>query len=451
MEKPQLDGNPSRSTATDGPFPENLERRARELEALFEVSKILSSAPDLGTLLGSVVDRLVGVIDAAESAAVLLYSSESGCLEVVSCSGYQGNWLRQIRLGPGESIAGKVFQSGGARLFPTPQDVARAMSDMQPENRDLFDKAVGQVGLPHSAMAAPLSPRGEKLGVLVLENLRNGGSFVQSDLGFVQALADLLAMAVERDRLVKEAEQARVLEEANRLKSELLSTLSHEMRTPLASIKGYTSALLMEDADWDEQTRQEFLKIIDAETDNLRELISDLLESSTIEAGLLRIEKQPTLVPRLAQRAVEQANLRSKQHRFLVSFPSHFPVVDADPRRIEQVLHNLVDNAVKYSPDGGLIVVRGEVHPTEIVVSVADQGVGIAPEHLNRLFERFFRIRSGIGRNVVGTGLGLPIARTIVESHGGRIWAESTVGSGTTLYFTLPIDSTEGDNDDGDG
>ncbi|NIV29377.1 MAG: hypothetical protein GWN58_07670, partial [Anaerolineae bacterium] len=115
-----------------------------------------------------------------------------------------------------------------------------------------------------------------------------------------------------------------------------------------------------------------------------------------------------------------------------------FPIVDADPRRIEQVIRNLLDNAFKYSPAGGLVVVRGEVQEREIVISVADQGMGIAPEHLNRLFEKFYRIESGLGRHVVGSGLGLPIARTIVESHGGRIWAESQVGQGSTFYFTLP-------------
>jgi signal transduction histidine kinase len=424
---------PGRSRPT-GP-----EVAAGELAAVFDVARILSSAPDLHTLMDSVVAHLVGSIDAAEAAAVLLLSDSGDTLDVSSASGFHGDSILKIRLKPGESMAGRAFETDQVLLFSSSGEVLEAIQNMSAENRALLEESVGPRGTPHSAIAAPLISRGERLGVLVLENLRGGGRFMEADLGFVQALAGLIALAVDKERLRREAEQARVLHEANRLKSELLSTLSHEMRTPLASIKGYATALLLDPAAWDEDTKREYLTIINEETDNLQDLISDLLESSIIEAGLLRIEKQPVLLARTAGRVVEQAMLRTRKHRFVVSFPTDFPVVEADPRRIEQVLHNLVDNSVKYSPDGGLIVIRGEVREGGVVISVADQGVGIAPEHLNRLFERFFRIKSGLGPRVVGTGLGLPIARTIVESHGGQIWAESAVGLGTSMFFTLPL------------
>ncbi|MBC7264883.1 MAG: hypothetical protein H5T64_11095 [Chloroflexi bacterium] len=164
-----------------------------------------------------------------------------------------------------------------------------------------------------------------------------------------------------------------------------------------------------------------------------------MLESSIIDAGFLKLKPQPVMLPHLTQNVTDDVARRSPNHRFLVDFPKEFPIVEADPDRIAQVLRNLLDNAVKYSPGGGLIVVRGEVREDEIVLSVADQGIGIAPEHLNRLFEKFFRVKSGLGRHVVGSGLGLPIARSIVESHGGHIWAESQVGRGSTFYFTLPL------------
>jgi signal transduction histidine kinase len=229
------------------------------------------------------------------------------------------------------------------------------------------------------------------------------------------------------------------LAEANRLKSELISTLAHELRTPLTSIKGYSTALLMEEATFDAEAQQEFLRIIDQECDVLQNLIHDLLESSIIDAGLLRLQLQPVRLPRLVETVTRDIAHRAPNHRILVDFPDDFPIVDADPDRLAQVLRNILDNAVKYSPEGGLVFVRSQVHEDEIVISVADQGTGLAPEHLNRLFEKFFRVDSGLGRRVVGSGLGLPIARTIVESHGGRIWAESQLGQGTTLFFTLPL------------
>jgi len=150
------------------------------------------------------------------------------------------------------------------------------------------------------------------------------------------------------------------------------------------------------------------------------------------------LELQPVRLPRLVQSVIDELARRTSEYRFMLDFPEDFPLLDADPDRLLQVLRNLLDNAIKYSPDGGLIVVRGMVRENEVAISVADQGLGIAPEHLNRLFEKFFRAKSTLGRHVVGSGLGLPISRTIVEEHGGRIWAESQLGQGSTLYFTLP-------------
>jgi signal transduction histidine kinase len=211
------------------------------------------------------------------------------------------------------------------------------------------------------------------------------------------------------------------------------------MRTPLTSIKGYSTALLMEEASFGPEAQGEFLQIIDEECNILQDLIHDLLESSIIDAGLLRLEPQPIRAPQLAQEVARDMMRRTDRHRILVDFADDFPLVEADPLRVAQVFRNLLDNAVKYSPDGGLIVVRGETGDDEVILSVADQGVGLAPEHVNRLFEIGFRVKSGLIRHVTGSGLGLPICQTIVQSHGGRIWAESELGRGTTLYFTLPL------------
>jgi signal transduction histidine kinase len=278
------------------------------------------------------------------------------------------------------------------------------------------------------------------VGALVLENRCRPEGFEDVDLVFLTSLGGLIAQAIQNARLKHKLHAEEYLHEANRLKAELLSTLAHDMRTPLTSIKGYSTALLMEEASFSVETQREFLQIIDEECDTLETIIHDLLESSVIDAGLLSLEPEPVLLPRLVQNVIKDMTRRSQRYHFAVNFPPSFPILVADPHRITQVLRNLLDNAVKYSSEGAVVVVRGEVREDEVVISVADQGMGIAPEHLNRLFEKFFRATSSLGRHVAGSGLGLPIARTIVESHGGRIWAESQVGQGSTFYFTLPLE-----------
>jgi signal transduction histidine kinase len=360
-------------------------------------------------------------------------------LIVNAAQGYDFATLSKIRIASGEAMSGKAFQTGEIGLYTTPEAVATAREDLKPENRELFRAATAGLEQSRSAICIPLIAGQAKVGALLLENRSKSSCFAQDEIPFLKAVADIIALSVENARQREKLQTAQALKEANRLKAELISTLAHEMRTPLTSIKGYSTALLMEEISFDPDAQHEFLRIIDEECDILQNLIRDLLESSTIDAGLLRLEPQPVRLPRLSQTVVDDIARRSKEHHFLVDFPEGFPLLDADPHRIEQVLRNLLDNAVKYSPHGGLVVVRGEVHEDEVVISVADQGIGIAPEHLNRLFEKFFRVEWGLGRHVVGSGLGLPIARTIVESHGGRIWAESKLGEGCTIYFTLPL------------
>ncbi|HUG15615.1 MAG TPA: ATP-binding protein [Thermomicrobiales bacterium] len=257
------------------------------------------------------------------------------------------------------------------------------------------------------------------------------------DVRRVELVTELLARTLARLAAV-ENEQLRMVKEAAELRFDVVSMLSHEMRTPLASIKGYASALLLDDVTWDADTQEEFLQSIEAEADHLTKLVTDILEATAIDAGDLRLELEPVLIARIAKRVIDKVAIHGAGHRFALMFPSDFPVVEADAHRLEQVLTNLVDNAVKYSPDGGMVLLRGEAGAGEVVVSVVDQGMGIAPEHLNKLFERFFRALPDHRRRIVGTGLGLPIADAIVRAHGGRIWASSVVGSGTTLSFSLP-------------
>ncbi|MFB0534544.1 MAG: ATP-binding protein [Anaerolineae bacterium] len=439
-DQPAISKNPKLALASHATSAEaQTADKDQRLSTIFEMAKILATEHELETMLQRLLACLVDTLEAAEAGALLLHDPSDGRLVVRAAQGYELTGLRQIRLAPGEALCGQTFQTGQIELYHTPEAISAARANLSSANRELLRAATIGLRPPQSAICIPLFAGQTRVGVLTLVNQRQPGSFVPADLPFLKAVADLIALSVENARLNEELRATQALEEANRLKSELISTLAHEMRTPLTSIKGYSTALLMEENTFSPETQQEFLQIIDEECDVLQDLIHDLLESSIIDAGLLRLEPQPVMLPRLAKSLTDDIANHTQKHRFLVDFPSRFPIVDADPQRITQVLRNLLDNAVKYSPRGGLVVVRGEVREDEVVISVADQGVGIAPEHLNRLFEKFFRVESGLGRHVVGSGLGLPIAHTIVESHGGRIWAESQLGQGTTLYFTLPL------------
>jgi len=413
--------------------------QTHRLSTIFQIARTMARERDLAVMLPQFLSGLIDTIPAADAGVLMLYDPALHRLKAAAAQGYDQLFLLQLHIAVGESLSGKVFQTGQTQIFATPEDTATAMADMTPENRELFRAATVGLHHPLSAVCVPLKAGQEKVGVLVLENLRQEGSFDTSDLPFLEAVAELITLSIDNMRLSKELQATKALKEANRLKEELISTLAHEMRTPLTSIKGYATALLMEDVSFNPSTQQEFLQIIDEECDILQNLIHDLLESSIIDAGLLRLVPQPILLSRLVRDVIEELTHQTRKHQFVVDFSDDFPIVDADPQRIAQVLRNLIDNAIKYSPNGGLIVVRGEAWPLEAVVSVSDQGVGIAPEHLNRLFEKYFRIESGLVRHVVGSGLGLPIAHTIVESHNGRIWAESRLGEGTTFFFALPL------------
>jgi signal transduction histidine kinase len=170
----------------------------------------------------------------------------------------------------------------------------------------------------------------------------------------------------------------------------------------------------------------------------MQAMLKEILDSSLIEVEQLRLERQPMRPQQLAQDIAQEAQLRTDIHRILVDLPSDFPIVEVDQRWMKQVFRNILENAIRYSPEGGLIVIRGEIRPRDVVISIADEGIGISPENLIPIFEKYFRVTSASDYHASGIGLGLPVARAIVEAHGGRIWIESKLGEGTTVFFSLP-------------
>ncbi|MFA5836869.1 MAG: ATP-binding protein [Bellilinea sp.] len=224
--------------------------------------------------------------------------------------------------------------------------------------------------------------------------------------------------------------------QADELKSTFVSVISHELKTPLALIKGYVSTLRREDARWDRAIVKESLAVIEEEADRLAELVENLLDASRLQANSLAIKPSDVLLPDLARRTAERMQTQTGQHTIICDFPADFPVILADESRMSQVMTNLIGNAIKYSP-GGEIKVSGQVRPDFVIVCVSDQGPGIAQPDIPHVFDRFYR-SSDAARHTKGAGLGLYLTRSIIEAHGGRIWVDSELGKGARFCFLLP-------------
>jgi PAS domain S-box-containing protein len=225
--------------------------------------------------------------------------------------------------------------------------------------------------------------------------------------------------------------------EADEIKSTFISVISHELKTPVALIKGYVSTLRREDATWDRQIVKDSLAVIEEEADRLTELIDNLLDATRLQSGTLSLNRTDLAFEKTVIRVVERFMVQAPNHDFKVNFPDDFPVILGDEDRLEQVLYNLLSNAVKYSPKGGEILVNGQVRSEQVILCVTDQGPGIAPADIPYIFDRFYR-SSEASKRTKGTGLGLFLSRAVVEAHGGRIWVDPMPDHGARICFSLP-------------
>ncbi|MGD2157391.1 MAG: ATP-binding protein [Anaerolineales bacterium] len=225
--------------------------------------------------------------------------------------------------------------------------------------------------------------------------------------------------------------------EAEELKSMFISVISHELKTPVALIKGYVGTLRRDDATWDRDIVEDSLEVIEEESDRLTELIENLLDASRLQAGGLSLNLTDVDLFGFTTRLTEKFQTQTDRHTIINTIPSDFPIVLADEDRLGQVLSNLLSNAIKYSPEGGEIRIRGYVRTEQVVICVQDQGPGIAPGDIPFVFDRFYRADSAT-RTTKGTGLGLYLTKAIVEAHGGRIWVDPKPDEGARICFSLP-------------
>jgi len=225
--------------------------------------------------------------------------------------------------------------------------------------------------------------------------------------------------------------------EAEEIKSTFISVISHELKTPVALIKGYVGTLRRKDASWDREIVEDSLGVIEEEADRLTELIENLLDASRLQAGALKLEMSDVSLTDLVTRIAERFRTQTDRHTIMVEFPANFPVILGDENRLEQVISNLLSNGIKYSKEGGEIRITGQVRPEQVVVCVSDQGPGIPSKDIPYVFDRFYR-SSEASRTTKGAGLGLYLARAVIEAHGGRIWVDPKSGEGARICFSLP-------------
>mgnify|MGYP001093534657 CR=1 FL=1 len=229
------------------------------------------------------------------------------------------------------------------------------------------------------------------------------------------------------------------LRQIENLRSTLFATVSHELQTPISIIKAYASTLARTDAEWSQQTIRDKLQAIEEESDRLSVLVSKLLYTSRLESGAFSLNRLLLDLAKEAHKVAKRFAELTEIHKVEVDFSSEFPPVLADPEKIGEVLTNLVENAIKFSPQGGTITIKGETSGDKVLVTVADEGIGIPLRDQERVFDGFYRVEDSSAKPTQGAGLGLYICKTLIEAHGGQIWVDSEVGKGSRFTFSLPI------------
>jgi two-component system sensor histidine kinase KdpD len=358
---------------------------------------------------------------------------------------------------PGQVVT--VFAASGARgcaLLLPGQTGALEIAAIAGER----DGAIGAAGAPRRAvLRRPLkTPRGVVGALMVAGTPAIHGLWLDGAVGLERveadprqaalfsAYCDQIALAIERAALAREASHAAALRESDRLKDALLGSVTHDLRTPLASIKAAASSLLREDIAWTSPERRELLESVDSSADRLNRLVGNLLDLSRLEAGVAQPVLDWMLISDVVAAVLDRLDLagQTRGYTMRIEEPDNPPLVLMDHEQIEQVLTNLLENALKYSPQGSVIHVRVSTSETELIVAVSDQGIGIPTRELEAIFNKFYRVKQPrplwpSARPPTGTGLGLAICASIIHAHSGRIWAESAPGAGATLTFTLPL------------
>jgi PAS domain S-box-containing protein len=417
---------------------EEMQVQAERAQILADAGAFFASNIDPVWVTQAIAERVAEVL--GDWAAVILKSTDSNELRVASIYhremaslGLAWSYIYRQPLVVGEGIIGQVVSTG----YPSLTQNLGTTGTTAPGLEGGYHAAPMKLA---SLLILPLRTRREILGALVIAANDPDRAMNDEKLPLAEILAERAALAIENAKLYTEQVDARrKVEDLSRLKDEFLSIASHELRTPVTSIKGYTQLAKTLIRENDLRTSEEYLDIALDQIDRMSRLILELLDVSRIETGRLEIRREPIPWTTFVNDVVHRHHTAVSERRFQLNLPVGHKRVLGDRDRLEQVLGNLMENAVKYSPDGSEILVTVEDKGDQIVTSVADRGIGIPTDELGQVFERFHRGRQVSSTNYGGLGLGLYITKQIVERHGGTIWVESREGQGTTFSFALPI------------
>ena len=400
--------------------------RLRALIPLFELSQVFMTTVDLKELLQRIV-RTAAAETEADRCSLMLLDEDRRELSIAAAEGLSEEVLAAARQKVGEGISGWVAESGEPVIIQgNPRDDPRFRD--APHWEDLA-----------TAISLPLKSQDRLIGVLNVAKGPNAVSFSESEVELLSVLGSQAATAIDNARLFRQIQDAyQQLAELDHLKSEFISIAAHELRTPLAVVLAYVSLLEEEVSD---PLRGHLRVVIEAAT-QLKSIIDDMLSLSHVEAGQARLHVTDVSICEVVASVLADVAplMEGKQHTVETELPEDLPSVRADPEKLGLILANLMSNAIKFTPAGGHIEIAAEADGQDMVLSVKDDGIGIPEEAQDRVFDRFYQVEESLRREHGGIGLGLCIAKAMVELHGGSIWLDSVAGEGSTFYCRIPIE-----------
>jgi signal transduction histidine kinase len=359
------------------------------------------------------------------SASLYTWDEEDGVLRLAENFDAEGRIPDDAVLRPGEGVVGRVFASREPLIIKDYQTW---------EGRT----AVGQQTGLRACIAVPLIRSARALGALGIRSYDPTVAYSADDAQMLSLFADQAAAALTTvEAFSRQAQAVEQLERLNRAKSEFVSIVSHEFRTPLTGIQGFSE--MMRDEQLSMEEMREYAGDINKDVQRLNRMINEMLDLDRMESGRMTIHREQMDLNAVVDEAVDRVRPNAPNHTLTLDLQPDLPQIQADRDRLTQVASNLLSNAVKYSPTGGRITLTTRAQGDQLLFDVRDEGLGIPKEALETIFERYSRVDSQATKDIQGTGLGLPIVRQIVQLHGGRVWAESELGRGSVFHVVLPL------------